>query len=54
MAGVNLYTSSKTYRTVVFAKWWPTNGTHTIKIVARGTAGHPMIDVDAFVRIKRS
>jgi GH25 family lysozyme M1 (1,4-beta-N-acetylmuramidase) len=54
VAGVNLYTSSKTYRTVVFAKWWPTNGTHTIKIVARGTAGHPMIDVDAFVRIKRS
>jgi GH25 family lysozyme M1 (1,4-beta-N-acetylmuramidase) len=54
VAGVNLYASTSTPKVLVFAKWWPVNGTHTIKVVARGTAGHPRVDLDAFVRIKRS
>ena len=53
IGGVSLYASSFKAKSIVFTKWWTTSGTHTIKVVARGTAGHPRIDIDAFVRLKR-
>jgi len=52
--GVTLYSSTSRPKSIVFSRWWPTSGAHTIMIVVRGTAGHPRVDVDAFVRIKRS
>ncbi len=50
-ATINLNASTYAARQIVYAASWATNGTHTIKIVCLGTAGHPRIDVDAFVRI---
>lgn len=50
---VNLYASRYVARQVVFAMNWSTNASHTVKIVAQGTAGHPRVDVDAFVRVVR-
>jgi beta-N-acetylhexosaminidase len=48
---VNLYSATYHARQVVFATSWSTNGTHTIRILNVGTAGHPRVDIDAFVRL---
>ena len=48
---VNLHSTTTLRRKVVFTHSWSTNGPHTIKIVALGTAGHPLIDVDALLTI---
>jgi hypothetical protein len=45
---VSLYASTTTYRYVAYQKTWGWSGTHTIRIVIVGTAGHPRVDVDAF------
>jgi GH25 family lysozyme M1 (1,4-beta-N-acetylmuramidase) len=49
--GVFLHASSGHSRAIVFARSWPTVGVHTLKIVVAGTAGHPRVDVDAFLRL---
>jgi len=36
------------YRRIVYSTGWATLGTHSIKIVVVGTAGHPRVDLDAF------
>jgi hypothetical protein len=36
------------YRRIVYSTSWTTLGTHTIMIMAAGTAGHPRVDLDAF------
>jgi GH25 family lysozyme M1 (1,4-beta-N-acetylmuramidase) len=48
---VNLYSSTSTSRVLAFARNFGANGTHTLRIVVNGTAGHPRVDVDAFVRL---
>ncbi|HEY3164256.1 MAG TPA: GH25 family lysozyme [Candidatus Limnocylindrales bacterium] len=48
---VSLYASSGESRAIVFARSWGTVGTHTLKIVVAGSAGHPRVDVDAFLRL---
>ena len=45
-----LGSSTAQYRAIVFVRNWSTNGTHTLRVVAAGTAGHPRVDIDAFVR----
>ena len=50
-ATVNLWASSGHSRSIVFARNWSTSGAHTIRVVVVGTAGHPRVDVDAFVRL---
>lgn len=50
-ATVNLYSSTYVAQPIVFVANWATSGTHTLKIVVKGTAGHPRVDVDAFVRL---
>jgi hypothetical protein len=50
-ATVNLYATTSTARAQVYAFNWATTGTHTLRVVVVGTAGHPRIDVDAFVRL---
>ena len=51
---VNLRSSIGRSRAIVFARNWLTSGTHTITVVVVGTAGHPRVDIDAFVRLSIS
>jgi hypothetical protein len=51
-ATVNLRTPASTYKRLVFARTWGRSATHTIKIVVLGTAGHPRVDLDAFLIIR--
>lgn len=39
-----------TARDRVYQTSWPTSGSHTIKIKVLGTAGHPRVDMDAFLK----
>jgi hypothetical protein len=48
VATVDTHADAITYRQVVFSKSWTTSGSHTIKLVVVGTAGHPLGIVDAF------
>ena len=50
---VSLYSATTALRRIVYAANWNSQGTHTIRIVVVGTAGHPRVDVDAFVRLYR-
>ncbi|HUG31045.1 MAG TPA: hypothetical protein VMQ65_11095 [Candidatus Limnocylindria bacterium] len=50
-ATVSLHATTKKARPQVFAFNWSTSGAHTIRVVVVGTAGHPRVDVDAFVRL---
>jgi hypothetical protein len=51
-ANVNLHSATIMHRRIVFAHAWAADGAHTVKIVCAGTAGHPTVDVDAFVSIR--
>jgi hypothetical protein len=51
MTTVSLYASTSQAKQVVYAASWGSNGSHRIGILTLGTAVHPRIDVDAFVRI---
>jgi hypothetical protein len=44
---ISLY-GATAYRRIAYATSWGSIGTHTIKIVVVGTAGHPRVDLDAF------
>ena len=48
---INLHATTPQARSIAFARRWADNGMHTIEIVNRGTAGHPRVDVDAFIRL---
>jgi len=48
---ISMYASSGHSRAIVYAKSWSTSGTHTLRVVVSGTAGHARVDVDAFVRL---
>jgi beta-N-acetylhexosaminidase len=50
-ATINLYSTTYYSNQIVFATSWSANGTHTIRIVNLGTAGHSRVDVDGFVRL---
>jgi hypothetical protein len=52
VATVSLNTPANAFRRLVFARSWGRSGTHTIRIVVLGTAGHPRIDLDAFLIIR--
>jgi hypothetical protein len=43
---VNLFSATAQPRQIVWKQEWPSQGTHTIKIVVKGTAGHPRVDLD--------
>ena len=46
---VSLSSTTSRARQIVFATNWASPGTHRLKLVVVGTAGHPRVDVDAFV-----
>ncbi|HET9614336.1 MAG TPA: hypothetical protein VFP22_05960 [Candidatus Limnocylindrales bacterium] len=51
-ATVSSYGSPTIYRRILYQISWSTAGTHTVKIVVAGTAGHPRVDLDAFVVLR--
>jgi beta-N-acetylhexosaminidase len=50
---VSLYSSTTALRRVAYAFTWAVQATHTIRIAVVGTAGHPRVDLDGFVRLYR-
>jgi peptidoglycan/xylan/chitin deacetylase (PgdA/CDA1 family) len=48
---VDLYAPTYAARQVVYAINWTSTATRTLTIVVLGTAGHPRVEVDAFVRL---
>ena len=53
-ATISLAASTGQSRAIVFARNWRVNASHTLKIVVVGTAGHPRVDIDGFVRLSVS
>ena len=49
---INLYRSSSAPRIVVAARSWSVSGSHTVKLVVVGTAGHPRVEIDAFAILR--
>jgi subtilisin family serine protease len=49
---ISLYSTTTKARQVVFSRTWAANGTHTVKMVPVGTAGHPRVDIDALVLLR--
>lgn len=47
---INLYAKTYSAKQIVYAFNWASSGPHKIKIVALGTAGHPRVDLDGFIR----
>ena len=52
VATINLHRTSSTYRRVVWSKTWSNSATRTIRVLVRGTRGHPRVDVDAFLILR--
>ncbi len=52
VARVNLHSSRKMHRRIVFAHVWSSSGEHRLSIVCAGTAGHPKVDVDAILTVR--
>jgi hypothetical protein len=48
---IDLHASTYQARRLSYVQRWSANGSHTLRIVIVGTAGHPRVDVDAFVRL---
>jgi beta-propeller uncharacterized protein DUF5122 len=52
VAKVNLHSSTKMHRRIVFARVWSTSAEHRLSIVCAGSAGHPKVDVDAILTLR--
>lgn len=48
---ISLYARTYSSKQIVYAFNWASSGPHKIKIVATGTAGHPRVDLDGFIRL---
>lgn len=49
---VNTFATATAHRRVVFTRAFAAGGSHTIKIVGAGTAGHPIVDIDALLVVR--
>jgi hypothetical protein len=49
---IDLSRATAQSRVVVFNRSWPTNGVHTVKLVAVGTPGRPRVEIDAFAILR--
>ena len=49
---VSLYSTTVRARQLVFSYGWAAYGSHKLKLVVVGTAGHPRVDVDGFAVLK--
>ena len=52
VATVNLHASATTWDVLAWSRVFDAVGSHTLKVTCQGTAGHPSVDVDAFVVLK--
>ncbi len=52
VATVDTHAVTLTARWVAWSRTWARSGTHTVKLVAVGTAGRPRADVDAFEALR--
>ncbi|MEI7745729.1 MAG: fibronectin type III domain-containing protein, partial [Chloroflexota bacterium] len=46
---VNLKSATTGYRRIVVQTGWLVSGVHTLRVVVLATAGHPRVDIDAFL-----
>ena len=51
-ATMSTYSPTTRFRQVVYTFAWAAPGTHKVKVVISGTAGHPRVDLDAFVVLR--
>lgn len=51
-ATISLYRTTMLTRQLVYQFGWSASGSHKIQLVVLGTAGHPRVDLDAFVVLK--
>jgi hypothetical protein len=51
-ATVSTYSATNRYRRIVYSYSWSSAGTHKIKIVVKGTAHHPRVDLDGFIVLR--
>jgi len=49
---VSLYSTTVRTRQLVFSYSWAAYGSHKLRLVVVGTAGHPRVDVDGFAVLK--
>jgi subtilisin family serine protease len=49
---VNLQRSTTQNKYIFFSTSWASTATHSVKVVVVGTAGHPGVDIDAFVALR--
>jgi subtilisin family serine protease len=49
---INLNRSRAQSRVVVFSASWATAGSHRVRVVVLGTAGHPRVEIDAFAILR--
>ena len=49
---INLHASTTTNRKLAFTQAWSKSATRTVRIVVRGTAGHPRVTVDGFLVLR--
>ncbi len=49
---IDLLAATDAPRRIVFRRHWAASASHTIRIVVEGTAGRPLVDLDAFVVIR--
>jgi hypothetical protein len=49
---VSCYSTTTAFRQIVYQATWAAPGTHIVKIVLSGTAGHPRVEVVAFLILK--
>jgi hypothetical protein len=49
---VNLYSSLSRPRRIVFSRSWENAGAHSVFVWVTGTAGHPRVDLDAFLVVR--
>jgi len=49
---VDFHRSTSQSKVVVFNTSWSANGSHSVKVVIVGTAGHPRVDIDAFAILR--
>ena len=49
---VDLSSATAPAQAIVYHRSWPESRPHTIDVEVVGTAGRPLVDVDAFVRLR--
>jgi hypothetical protein len=49
---LDTYSSKTLYRQLIMRKTWSSSGKHTVKVVAAGTSGRPLVGLDGMVYVR--